>query len=1350
MAGQYKPSTIPFANKGMVTKVDVAELSPGQYQQLFNATSLQEGALTIRGGTQRKSPLQAGLTHTIAKLRKTNSDASNYRYIGIGQKIRRGAATDTGAFTEIKDLGASADLVRWTSEDFAMGTSGTATKYIATNTYMLKDDGTFSSSTIQTWGIFRPTRPATATAASAGTVDTSGQDVTCVSGLKFPSNIEGNDIIIDGVTYTVFQWVSATALTLVEDAGTQSAVTYVITPSGELKDFDWIYTYRNDVTGNESSPSVPMIEANHLPNDGSTYTVTVWGTADSQIVTTAAHNTIAIYRRGGVFADGLYRLVGYVANPGAGSSTTFTDDVLDSSIVNARIVEFDNDPPITSDMPIPLAATIASSSPSVATTGNQATVLTLNTPTAPSGISNLATIIKVGTLLTLGDTQEIVVVESISSLTVNVYVQNPQPNGSVVTADAITGQPARLCCQAFGSFFIAGDTNNPHILSKSKTGRPEAWPVVNLASGASGNLVVGSPSNPIMGITEFNGQVVCMNLTSIYTVNVWGGVMQAPVETPSKRGLFWNFAWCKVGNEIWYLSYDGIYSWAGGREQKRSEAIDPIFNGLTVNGIAPMDMSKSGSPTALDFVTMEYHHSEVNITYKDTNAVTRRLRYNTIYDRWYLVDDGPTGAGAVFAMHTDQDTGRMIIGKFISADAGTYLEDDDTGTSDSWSSVGTDGAAIPFTVWTEYYNLGTPAAEKHFGDLVLELDNTSGTTLSVAVYWDFSSSADSNNTFTIAAASGRRTVSLPIQNSTPIAVGKDARAMAVKITGSSKNPLTLYSLTFNSFPLEFKQRGRAYDWDDLGHPYDKRLTELTVEYDMAEAGGNVPGLLMDTKTGIGGTTETLNVQSFALNGTGRVRANYAVAADTIVKMVRIRPAIGILSEAQSFMLWSYSFQKEDYPPDIVSYTDWENSGTPYNKYYQQVVLDVDTGGVDAAVQLQIVGEGAGTTSQTFTVNTTANNRSKILTCESSLIGKQARLIIVPGTSGKFQLFTHTFIVLPADKGPVTHSFDWDDLGHPYDKRLETVTLEYDTGGTSTVIRMDTLTGTNGTTQNSSVQSFTLSGAGRSKQTFPINDGTIVKMIKLYPALGTPNTTFKEWKYILNFIKYPADTVYFTDWSNDGWACEKILRELSIDMDTGGVACSIAVQIDGATAYTFSMTTTASDRARIITMPSRPSELIGKMIRLVFTPGSGGKAQYFAHKWSRVLEPCYLTHFSSFEQNYGANGYKLVKQIWVEYICQGQITVKLYTDNNTLFYTKTLPAHTSRDVERFYLPAINGGVLNKSKIYTFDVDSVDTTKPFKIYRDSNRIELKNMNGEQREAYQQKYIWSTMGLDVGGTT
>jgi hypothetical protein len=1536
----YKAETFPFTNHGMVTKKQVAELAPGEFQYLQNVTSLQEGAITIRGGTQRKTDISGaitGLTHTIAKLRKTGVASADLRYVGTGQIIQRGPATDAGPFTTVADLGTPGNLQRWTSEDFAAGTSGAQWKFFATQQAMLKDDGA-QSYPLPLWGILPPNRPVYATfdqimavivgtsatglsgVTSGGTADrlsgitlnagftpklvdgvTTGAQyveatVTGLTGVTVgqlltvtgePSPIPVQTIIVSpaavGAIYTVAHsngntlsspyaiYSVATSGDYTAFSGTVSADlslsglagngydspddihlsinlsdptlfsamsldldvsdsagayhdTYSIdidltnfgsgswqelvfskllftkigragqpnnswklvkafrinfTASGAatfwfgalyglgghfpnadstgatqpLTPYDYLTTFRNDVTGAESNPCQTMVQELFRTPSTQYIRLFIGGTSDPQISTTAGHNTIAIYRRGGVFSDGLYRLIGfgtnpgYTASPGTGPLLQFLDNVPDANLVNATILEFDNDPPVTSNLPTTFTATISSSSPSIAGTGLIVTAVAVTTLTlsvqAPAGVSDLSTILTVGTPLTIGTGrfQEICNIAQIDPggagpLTVKVYCQYYHNPGDQVTASYVVGQPCYLTCQAFGSFFLAGDRNNPHILYKAKTARPEAWPIVNLEDGASGTIVVGSPSNPIMAITEFNGYVLVMNLGTFSLVSVWSGVMQNPIQAPVKRGLLASFAWCKVGNEIWYLAYDGIYSWAGGMERKRSEAINPIFLGQTVNGIAPIDTSIAG----LKYCTMEYHNHEVNMIYLDTGGATRRLRYSLIYDRWYIVDDDPIYA--TFAMHLDQDTGNMVLAKYANGPNESFLDYDDVGTSDSWQTLPSDGALIPFTAFTGFYNLGTPAAQKHFGDLVLELNNDGAQSLTVSVFWDFSATADPHNTFNISLPQpppglGRRTVALPIVDAGGLTMGVDARAMAVQITGASAYPLTLYSLTFNSLPLQFQQRGRAYDWTDLGHPYDKKLEQLYLEYDMGQAGGVVVILCLDTLSGINGTTETLAVQTFPLGGSGRCTANFPINPDTRAKMVRLRP-LELTDQTTSFMIWKSDFQMTKYPPDTTYFTEWSDEGLPYDKYWQQIDFDVDTGGTGAIVTFQLDG---GTAQILPSFATTANARHINFTLNPNLKGKQGRLLIAPEPGGKFQMFAMKYITLPADKGPVSHSFDWDNLGHAFDKRLRTVSFEYDLNGSPNMtVQMDTLSGIKGSTINPNVQQFVLDGASRSSPTFPIKLDTIAKMVRFYPV--SDGFQLKAWKYMVDKIDYPADIVFFTESDDMGYPGPKLLRELTLDLDSGGVPCRVDLEIDGAIHFSTFVTTTLNDKSRLITLPSRPNELSGLLFRLIFTPGVGGKASYFKHNFTHLILPLWLTHLSSFEQAFGDNGYHLAKQVFVDYICAGSLLVSLYTDNRQLFYQKTLPPHTGRDVERFYLPALNNGVLNKSRKYAIDFDAVDVTKPFQIFKDACRIEVKNMNGEQREAYRQAYIWQNV--------
>jgi len=227
------------------------------------------------------------------------------------------------------------------------------------------------------------------------------------------------------------------------------------------------------------------------------------------------------------------------------------------------------------------------------------------------------------------------------------------------------------------------------------------------------------------------------------------------------------------------------------------------------------------------------------------------------------------------------------------------------------------------------------------------------------------------------------------------------------------------------------------------------------------------------------------------------------------------------------------------------------------------------------------------------------------------------------------------------------------------------------------------------------------------------------------------------------VDYPPDKIAATEWEDLGWPCEKILRELILEVDTQSVNAQVSVQADGTTHQIEpGVKTSRDDRHRIITLNS---DIIGKRFRIVPVPGAGGKFQLFNHKFNAIIEPCGVTHWDSYEQAFLYNGWKFIKQMWVEYMCSVEIIVKIYRENNVLFHTVTLPAHAHRDKERFYVPAINSlGVLNKSRIYRFVIDSCDDCVPFKLYRDGTRVEVMPLAGDQRQSYQQCALWESIPI------
>jgi hypothetical protein len=938
--------------------------------------------------------------------------------------------------------------------------------------------------------------------------------------------------------------------------------------------YRYIYTYRNDETAFESNPCPVMLSQRYCdPHRQKVIINGIITSPDPQVT------RIAMYRAGGTFADTLYRFVGYCANTVA---VTFTDELADADIVGARTVEFDNDPPVSSQLKTALSATIGSS----LVVGYNTVALSIDSPPGVSASAFLTN----GTRLTLQDqekTEEVQIIGTPSGNNITIICQQPHDTGIRVSTNVVANKPCYLGCLYDDSMILAGDRDNPHVLYKSKRGRPEAFPLLDFATGNVNQIAITSPSNPINAVTEFGGELVGMCLNNIYIVRIFSGAFQTPLETPASRGLLAPHAWCKADNELIYLSKDGVYAWSGGDSQKLSEPIDWFFKGITVNGVSPMNMSDFG----LTYVRMAYHNNEVHFICQDTTSTDSvKLRYHTIYKRWSFDKPGPlSGVNTWTSIHATPTT--LYSARAFSPDCFIYVEDDPTNTLDG---------ETPFAcvVHCPYFNLGDPTLQKQWGDILSEITATGNITLKT--YFDYAAAVD--QTLTINGASGRRMIPIPIQS----ANAKQARTMSMRFEFNSADgsQMTLHSVTFNVLALANIQRGRAEDWTDGGYPHDKRLDQVWIDYD---AGGSPISMRLDVLSGLNGNSQTDAIYTFALDGNrGQPTIPLKKTSDgsmIICKKMRLRPAATV----NNFTIFERKFTFAEYPPDITLFTDPSDYGNPYDKYWNELVIDVDTGGVAATIDIYI--DSAGVPNQTLIVNTTQATRQQRLTLYGGIIGKKARMIFNPGTNGKFQLFSHNFTTTPQDKGPVMHSWDWDDLGWKWDKRLYSVTFEYEAPN-STSILIEGSAGVGSNVTYTTIATLALEAGSRRTRQYTLPDGAIYKMVRFTPAnSATPVNTVKIYKPDWEFEKYPRDVVQFTEPTDGGNPYDKYYQQLDLQVDTGGVSASVIVEIDGTTVQTIPVTTTALNRNRNLTL--NPG-ITGKISRILATPGSGGKFQLFHH------------------------------------------------------------------------------------------------------------------------------------------
>jgi hypothetical protein len=1010
--------------------------------------------------------------------------------------------------------------------------------------------------------------------------------------------------------------------------------------SATARGYKYLFSYRDPDTRQESNPCVPMVDERRVYPTRQPVRVTCAGTAQ---VGTSKTGSIAVYRAGGSFADEYYRLVGYAINPGTGSTVNFDDRSSDEDIRSARTVSYDNDPPVPSPLRVPLVAEVSAG---VTGDGSGAQTWTV----ANSTITNLTTAITVGTLLTVnnGANSEQCRVEAVGAASVTVYCQRKHvahsaTNPLTVSAEVAAGKACFLSALVGDSIYLAGDDVNPDLLYKSANGRPESFP---FASGPDDfktvlQMRVGSAANPIMNITEFGGVLVCLNKNAIYTVGVWSGVPQAPQATPAQRGLFARHAWCKANNEIWYVAHDGVYSWSGGVATLRSRQIQWMFRNRTVNGIAPINMA--GAP---EYLKMKCAYNKVFLTYKDTGSATRRVIYDLATDRWEM-DDYP-----FLTMEVMEDTGEFIVAKYDAG--GGYVYSDGlygtTGTTLGWT--GTDGVGATGIAWnfkTGAFNLGAPDVRKLFTSLAVEITKPSADAkVTVKVYYDYSASAGDTFVFgngggsEINIGTGRMTVPLPLQQagSPATSTGKEAKCFALEFIGDNgtKIPTQIHSITCVYMPLEREQRGDIYDWNDAGHPWDKRLQEVVVDYDTT--GVTAPGVkvFVDALEGIGGATYNDDVMNFTL-APGRGQISIPATDGIIGKKFRLRTETAAYDD--NYVIFDVKFVAENYPADIVKFTPWSTLGHIHDKRFFALSLWVDTNNKAVPIDIEVDGVAVdlnGASGGT-SVNVTATeaNRVEPISIPIDIVGKQVRIKVgtIPA-DGKFQLFDHKFEFEPYPPD-VVYGTDWSDYGHPYQKRLYTLAVNADTNGKDVPVTVEA--------DGSSTQAaFTVNGTAANRLKPLSFDVDITgRLLRLKVGTIPADGKFQLFGHKFGFEALPPDTVESTEYSDYGHPFEKRVTLLWIAVDTGGQDASVIIEGDGATKQT--VTVNGTYATRMIQKPVT-LDVVAKQLRLKVTPHASGKFQLYSHRFDFEKLPPETVYSTDYDE-YGAPFVKFINQLAFE-------------------------------------------------------------------------------------------------------
>jgi hypothetical protein len=566
--------------------------------------------------------------------------------------------------------------------------------------------------------------------------------------------------------------------------------------------YDYRITFYNANTGDESGPSVTQIQG---LNPVAQPIFVEWPAAvtpppplDPQITHTR------VYRRGGTLPNQWLQ----VAQVPIGT-TSIVDVLSDEDIAANNILNYDTAPPVTSALPVPVDTTLRAA---VTATGEFSVTVS---STANMYVNQNLTVDPFTT------SAEVVIIQAINTGTgtITAYFQYEHQINAIVQATTRTGQPCNISAIAFDQAWVAGDPNNPNILYYSDRFNPESFALEN-------TLEIGVPSDPIMAIVEWNGQLYVFTQNTVWnvlTAAVTGNV-PIPYKTAAQHGLNCNFGWVVTEGEIWFQSNGGIYAFQGSESKYVSEPIEWIFTqqfiddelSRPVPGVSPAQVSQT---------LMVYYQNEVYISYIDTTATRRRVIWSRIYNRWRN-DDIPANA-----MIVEEDTYKLLFG----ATTGMIYQDrvnvnyDTSGYAGGFTTYGT----LSFNLQTVSLDLGYPKNFKNFNEFTLDID-CGGNTVNVILAFD---QATFNLPLGTINSIGRQQITFQVKAGAGYLALDVSVLLECTINSAAGLPVTVYEAHIRAeVEAELRKSADTYVMDFSGPDY-KIVKQAWIEYTALDAAG---------------------------------------------------------------------------------------------------------------------------------------------------------------------------------------------------------------------------------------------------------------------------------------------------------------------------------------------------------------------------------------------------------------------------------------------------------------------------------------------------------------------------------
>jgi hypothetical protein len=319
---------------------------------------------------------------------------------------------------------------------------------------------------------------------------------------------------------------------------------------------------------------------------------------------------------------------------------------------------------------------------------------------------------------------------------------------------------------ATGHFFMIVNGYRLYISKpyEDTENRVENWPALGFA------LVGDGSSRAVAGIATAT-QIRVWTTERTYNVVGVGQDTFLPVAIEGSRGAVGKDAVTAGDGVIFFVAQDGIYIDVGGRQSKLTAAIDPFFQGLTVEGQAGLGVPLS--TTKLRFLHQP-KGSLLVMTYSTGFLVLKPNLQNAQLTECFFSSSTKT---TLASLYTDTLNLNLLAG---CDDGNVYQIEDETTYNDA-------GTSLSIQMRTKSYDFGDPQHLKYVASAVFE-GQTNGQNLTLNAYYDRATIAQSVST-TVNTSSEIGLVPLPVQ--TPDTRRRD---VALEIIGTVSQRIAITRL----------------------------------------------------------------------------------------------------------------------------------------------------------------------------------------------------------------------------------------------------------------------------------------------------------------------------------------------------------------------------------------------------------------------------------------------------------------------------------------------------------------------------------------------------------------------------